>query len=183
MAKFFDALTDGLTHFIEEQQLFFIATAPAEGRVNLSPKGIASMRISSPTELIWIDLGGSGNETAAHVRENGRLTLMFCSFGDKPLILRVYGRARTIQRRHPDWPTLHAHFAEFPAGRQIFVLDVDQVQTSCGFGVPVASELRDRTPPKAWSSEGSWDEQEKKLKSRGQDKSLDGLPTGLWSDS
>lgn len=136
----------------------------------------------SPNDLVWIDLGGSGNETAAHLRENGRITLMFCSFGDKPLILRLYGSARTIQRRHPEWPTLHSYFKEFPAGRQIFALKVERVQSSCGFGVPIAAEMRERERPRAWTHEGSWEEHEKKLKARGQNESLDGLPTGLWSD-
>lgn len=136
MAQQYPALTDGLTAFIEKQPVFFTGTARREGRVNVSPKGADSLRILSPNRLVWQNLTGSGNETAAHLLEQDRMTLMFCSFEKKPLILRVYGTAKTIHPRDPDWHDLLALFPANIGTRQFFDMRIDLVQTSCGFAVP-----------------------------------------------
>ena len=136
MAKQFDQLDDRLTRFIEEQKMFFVATAAADGRVNLSPKGMDSFRVLSPTRAAWLSVTGSGNETAAHVAENPRMTVMFCSFDEVPLILRLYGKARCVYQNHEDWADLFSRFTPLPGTRQIFDLEIDMVQTSCGYAIP-----------------------------------------------
>ena len=150
MAKFFPTLDDTLIRFIGEQKVYFTATAPRadEGRINLSPKGIDTFRCLDERTVAYLDLTGSGNETAAHLLEpgNGRMTIMFCSFGAKPLILRLYGRGRPVRHRDPEWAALSAHFDALPGARQIIVLDVQNVQTSCGFGVPVFDHAGDERP-------------------------------------
>lgn len=122
--------------FIERQPLFFVATAAPDGRVNVSPKGLDALRIVGDTRIVWLNLSGSGNETAAHLRESPRMTLMFMALEGDPMILRVYGNAMTI---HPDEPAWEDHAGRFPAmagSRQIFDMEIDLVQTSCGSGVP-----------------------------------------------
>ncbi len=137
-------LNDTLAAFIDRQPMFFVATADRTGRVNVSPKGMDSLRILSPTRVLWLNLSGSGNETAAHVAATGRMTLMFCAFAGDPMILRVYGQARVLHPRDADWA---GHLARFPAlsgSRQIFDLSIDLVQTSCGTGVPEMEFRRSR---------------------------------------
>lgn len=130
--------------FINKQKLFFVATAAREGRVNVSPKGLDTLRLVDETTLFWLNLSGSGNETAAHLRDTPRMTLMFCSFEGVPMILRVYGTAETVHPRDPEWETLIAEFADLAGSRQIFKMKVDLVQTSCGTGVPVMSYKKER---------------------------------------
>jgi hypothetical protein len=139
-------LNSTLKTFIEAQPPFFVATAAPDGRVNLSPKGLDSLRVLSDTKIIWLSLSGSGNETAAHLIENPRMTLMFCAFEGDARILRVYGKAKTIHPADADWDT---HITKFPAmagSRQIFELEIDLVQTSCGTGVPVMQFVAQRGP-------------------------------------
>lgn len=140
MAKVFEEITPNLQAFIQQQQLFFVATAPRsdQGHVNLSPKGLDSFRVLSPNRVAYLDLTGSGNETSAHLQENGRITLMFCAFTDKPMILRLYGQGRTVLPEHSaDWQDLQPHFEAIVGQRQIVVADIHRVQTSCGMGVPL----------------------------------------------
>jgi Pyridoxamine 5'-phosphate oxidase len=129
-------LNAGLTAFIKTQQLFFVATAAPDGRVNLSPKGLDSLRVLSDAKIIWLNLSGSGNETAAHLREHPRMTLMFCAFEGEARILRVYGNAKALHPHDPEWTGLLQHFPAMAGSRQIFELEIDLVQTSCGTGVP-----------------------------------------------
>jgi hypothetical protein len=136
MAKCFHELNETLTKFISAQKIFFVASAAAEGRINLSPKGYDSLRVLDSRRIVWLNLSGSGNETAAHLLASNRMTLMFCAFEDPPLILRIYGSAKTIHRRDREWNELITHFGQFPGARQIFDLRVESAQTSCGFGVP-----------------------------------------------
>lgn len=117
--------------------MFFVATASSQGRVNISPKGLDSLRIRNDDRIVWINLSGSGNETAAHLIENNRMTLMFCAFSGDALILRVYGRARTLHPSDTDWAELADLFPRMSGSRQIFDLSIDLVQTSCGSGVPL----------------------------------------------
>ena len=177
MAKFMDALTDGLIKFIGEQHIFFTATAPTDGRINLSPKGMDTFRCLSPTRVGYLDLTGSGNETSAHLLDNGRMTIMFCSFSEKPLILRLYGHGRTIRPDDADWAEYLGHFHALPGQRQITVMDIGSVQTSCGFAVPEFTLKSVRPKLIEWAeSEG-----EEKLcgyRAKGNVTSIDGLPTG-----
>ena len=136
MAEKFAALEDKHVDFIRKQHMFFVGTAGSEGYVNVSPKGMDSFRIASPTRVVWLNLTGSGNESAAHVLENGRMTVMFCSFDKQPLIMRLYGRACATHPADEGWSGLAKLFPEHAGARQIFELELDLVQTSCGYAVP-----------------------------------------------
>ena len=172
-------LNSTLKAFIEAQPLFFVATAAPDGRVNLSPKGLDSLRVLGDTKIIWLSLSGSGNETAAHVIENPRMTLMFCAFEGDARILRVYGKARTLHPRDADWNT---HITKFPAmagSRQIFELEIDLVQTSCGTGVPVMQFVAQRGPGELLPfCEEMGPEGVRAYWNRKNTVSLDGKPTG-----
>jgi hypothetical protein len=137
-------LSQSAQDFVRRQKLFFVATAAPDGRVNLSPKGLDTLRILAPDRIVWLSLSGSGNETTAHLRESSRMTLMFCAFDGSPGILRVYGQARAIHQRDPDWQELAALFPPMAGARQIFDLAVDLVATSCGTGIPILKYERDR---------------------------------------
>ena len=137
-------LNSTLKAFIERQPMFFVATAGAEGRVNLSPKGMATLNIIDDNQIIWLSLSGSGNETAAHVAENGRMTLMFCAFEGDAMILRVYGAATVLHPRDPGWRAALGEFPDLAGSRQIFSLSIDLVQTSCGTGVPLMALQKSR---------------------------------------
>jgi hypothetical protein len=139
-------LNGALIDFIKAQPMFFVATAATDGRVNMSPKGLSSLRVLSETQIIWLNLSGSGNETAAHVRENARMTLMFCGFESAARILRVYGRAKVLHPRDAEWGERSAHFPVMAGARNIFVLDIDHAQVSCGTGVPLMSFVAERGP-------------------------------------
>ena len=174
----YSELTDRLRTFIEAQQLFFVATAAREGRVNVSPKGLDSLRIVSPTRVVWLNGTGSGNETAAHLRDVPRMTLMFCSFVREPLILRLYGTARAVHSRDEEWDELTGLFPPLLGARNVFVLDVDLVQTSCGYGVPEFEFVQQRELMDNWATKKGPDglaayQQEHNLVS------IDGFPTGL----
>ena len=129
-------LNTTLINFIKAQPMFFVGTAAPDGRVNISPKGLQSLRVLSETKIIWLNLSGSGNETAAHVRELPRMTLMFCAFEGDAMILRVYGAAKVLHPADEVWDQLIAQFSKMAGSRQIFELEIDLVQTSCGTGVP-----------------------------------------------
>lgn len=151
MAKQFAELLPEHTDFINAQHLFFVGSAGAEGLVNVSPKGMDSLRVLGPDRLVWLNLTGSGNETAAHVLENRRMTLMFCSFDKQPLILRVYGKADVIYPRDDDWADLAEHFPSYTGARQIFDLSIELVQTSCGFAVPYYDFQGERNTLTSWA--------------------------------
>jgi len=151
MAEQYPELSDGLINFIERQSLFFTGTARSEGRVNVSPKGTDSLRILSNRQLVWRNLTGSGNETAAHLLENKRMTIMFCAFDKKPLILRLYGTACAIHPRDKDWHKYLDLFSAHTGTRQFFVMDIDLVQTSCGFAVPLMNFVGERGSLDTWS--------------------------------
>ncbi len=178
MAKKFEKLHLDHKEFIENQHLYFVGSAGAEGYVNVSPKGMDSLRILGSRRLIWLNLTGSGNETAAHVLENSRMTVMFCSFDKQPLILRVYGRAEVIYSNNEKWNKLLGHFPAYTSARQIFDLSVDLVQTSCGFGVPYYDFLGERDTLVKWANNRSRDD----IKDYWLEKnmvSLDGKKTGI----
>jgi hypothetical protein len=181
MAKQFDAIEAEHRAFIEKQRIFFTGSAAAEGRVNVSPKDGAALRILDAHRVAYLDLTGSGNETAAHLRANGRLTLMFCAFEGAPLILRLYGRGKTAPRGSTEYRELLAtgFGNEEPLGaRQIIVLDVDRVQTSCGYGVPEFAFARERPTLTRWAeAKGEAGLEEYRRTHNAQ--SIDGLPTGI----
>ncbi len=178
MAKFFSELGPSLQKFIGEQKLFFTATAPESGRINLSPKGIDTFRCLDSTTVSYLDLTGSGNETAAHLAQAGRMTIMFCSFDRKPLILRLYGKGEVVARQDPRWDTLHASFEALPGERQIVLLHIESVQTSCGYGVPVYELKHERKDLITWS-EKKGEAGLQKYRREKNSVSIDGLPTGL----
>ncbi|RME84015.1 MAG: pyridoxamine 5'-phosphate oxidase family protein [Caldilineae bacterium] len=153
MAERYPELLPKHREFIEQQHIFFVATAAAEGHINVSPKGMDALRVLAPDHIIWLNLTGSGNETHAHLLENDRMTLMFCSFDQAPLILRVYGHASVITPDHSRWPDLLAHFPPYPGPRQIVDLAIELVQTSCGFGVPRYEYLGDRDTLVRWGEQ------------------------------
>ncbi|GAA4216001.1 pyridoxamine 5'-phosphate oxidase family protein [Sphingomonas endophytica] len=144
MAKFFPALTPEHRAFVAKQPVFFVATAAADARVNLSPKGMDSFRILDDTTVAYLDVAGSGNETNAHLLADGRITIMFCAFDNPALIFRIYGRGRPVLPQDDAWDELAAHFTLLPGTRQIFVIAVDEAQTSCGWGVPYMAFERER---------------------------------------
>ena len=138
MSDFTETLTDDHIATIARQAVFFVATAAADARINLSPKGLAeSFRVLSPARVAYLDLAGSGNETHAHLLADGRITVMLCNFAPPALILRIYGKGRPVLPADADWDDLAAHFALLPGTRQIFDIAVESVQTSCGWGVPL----------------------------------------------
>lgn len=144
MATIYDKLDDKLIEFIKEQPLFFVATVPKDGRINLSPKGLDSLRILSSNKVAYLNLTGSGNETSAHLLEDDRMTMMFCSFTRTTNIVRLYGTAVEIIPEDGEFQELYDLFPDYAAPRQIYVLDFDTVQVSCGYGVPVMTLDNDR---------------------------------------
>ncbi len=136
MATFFEALTDKHIEFIGRQHMFFVASAASQGRINLSPKGMDTFRILDPNTVAYLDMGGSGNETSAHIQNDGRLTFMFCSFEQAPLILRVYGQGDVVRPGTAAWAELAPRFTQVHGQRQIIRARVTSVQDSCGFAVP-----------------------------------------------
>ena len=146
MAKLYDQITDDLAKFIRAQPLFFVASAPlaADGHVNLSPKGLDCLRILSPQHVAYLDMTGSGNETSAHLHENGRVTFMFCAFSGPPNILRLYGHGETILPGSEAWEQLKPCFPDHYGARQIISAKIDRVQTSCGYAVPLMDYAGDR---------------------------------------
>lgn len=151
MANQFDAFTETLTRFVEAQHIFFVATAGPEGRVNLSPKGMDSLRMLGPNRIAWRNLTGSGNETAGHLAQINRITLMWCSFTAKPMIMRAYGTARTLHPRDPEFDGLNGLFAPHIGARQIFDVTVGMVQTSCGYAVPFMEYAGERPVLDTWT--------------------------------
>lgn len=178
MGKRYSELQPDQTAFIAQQHLFFVATAPQHGRVNLSPKGMDALRVLSPTRILWLNLTGSGNETAAHIRHDPRMTLMWCGFTARPLILRAYGTAQVTHRDHPDWPALAAHVPIQPGARQIFDLTIDLVQSSCGFAVPVMDHVTDRPVLHDWAVDKG-DEGLRSYWATRNTETIDGMPTGI----
>jgi hypothetical protein len=178
MAQQFDQITDRHRAFIERQPMFFVATAARDGRVNVSPKGLDSLRVVDPRRVVWLNGTGSGNETAAHLLDINRMTIMFCSFVREPLILRLYGAARTVQPGDADWDELAGLFPPLHGARQVYDVEVDLVLTSCGYGVPLMETVGQRDLMDAWAVKKGpdgvaayWAEKNTS--------SIDGLPTGI----
>ena len=179
MAEQFESLTPDQIEFIGRQHLFFVGSAGAVGKVNVSPKGMDSLRVINPNELVWLNLTGSGNETAAHVIENNRMTIMFCSFEKQPLILRLYGSANIIYPRETKkFKTYADMFNHQPGTRQFFELKIDMAQTSCGFAVPLFDLKGERDTLAKWATKRGDEGVSQYWADRNQI-SLDGKPTNI----
>jgi hypothetical protein len=181
MGKFHEQLLEQHIAFIKKQHMFFVATSPLneEGHINLSPKGGDTFRVWSPTSVGYMDFTGSGNETSAHLVENGRITFMFCAYEGPPNILRLYGAGRCILPSDDAWAQYAAHFTMHPAVRQIIVADIHKVQTSCGYSVPLYSYTGERDQLDQWAAHKG----EAGLEAYRQEKnrlSIDGLPTAIY---
>ncbi|HFE65782.1 MAG TPA: pyridoxamine 5'-phosphate oxidase family protein [Chloroflexi bacterium] len=181
MAKFYEELTPKLQDFIARQHIFFVATAPVDGRINLSPKGMDTFRVLDGGRVAFMNLTGSGNETAAHLADDGRITIMFCSFDEKPLILRLYGHAQAIHHYDQAWNDFVHLFPESAGNRNIILMTVHSVQSSCGFGVPLYEYLDERgTLAKTTEAKGK-DGIQKYWVEKNQI-SIDGLPTYVLAE-
>lgn len=152
MGKRYSEIPDKLKQFIEEQKVFFVGTATTDGRINISPKGMDSLRILDANRVLWLSVTGSGNETSAHVQENPRMTIMFAALEGNPMILRLYGSARVIHKKDSDWKDKVTLFGRLPGARQIFDMTVDLVQTSCGMGVPFYEYAGEREQLNEWAN-------------------------------
>lgn len=174
MADQFDELTEAHAAMIARQPMFFVATAAPDARINLSPKGYDVFRILSPKRVAYLDLGGSGNETNAHLMADGRITLMFCNFQQPAQVLRIYGKGAPVVPWDRQWDELAPHFTLLPGTRQIFDIAVEGVLTSCGYGVPLMTLERER--PTLLKSHAKADPQVWAGKARNHRRSIDGLP-------
>jgi hypothetical protein len=178
MSQKFPALAPEHKAFIARQKIFFVASAAAQGRVNVSPKGMASFAVLDDNAVAYLDSTGSGNETRAHLLASPRLTIMFCAFDGDPLILRLYGQGRSFLRGGADYNALLPHFEEMPGARQIVRLDVDLVSTSCGMAVPYFDYRTNRENlVRYWTRQGV--EGLRKYWAKKNMASIDGLPAGL----
>jgi hypothetical protein len=170
-----------LRDFIEQQKIFFVGTAAPEGRVNIALKGMDTLRIMGPDRIVWLNLTGAENETAAHLAESPRMTLMWCSFDAKPMVLRVYGSAGCVHPRDATWDELAALFPPIPGARQILDLEVAFVLTSCGFGVPRFEFIGERDTLRRWAEQKG----EEGLRKFWEDRnrlSIDGKATGIFGN-
>ncbi|MGY3968298.1 pyridoxamine 5'-phosphate oxidase family protein [Aeromonas enteropelogenes] len=182
MGQLFEALSPQHVAFIEAQKIYFVATAADQGTVNLSPKGGDSLRVIDAHTLAWLNLTGSGNESAAHVLHNPRMTMMFCAFEGAPLILRAYGQARVLHRGDTGWEAALARFPASIAARQIFLLDIERVQASCGMSVPLYEYQGDRADLANWSERQGREGIEAYWRKKNQ-LSLDGLESEILARS
>jgi hypothetical protein len=178
MGQQYTEISENLIHFIEQQKIFFVGTATEDSRVNISPKGMDSLKVMDKNRVIWLNVTGSGNETAAHIQQLPRMTIMFTAFEGNPMILRLYGEARAIHVNDPEWDDLYSLFNSIPGARQIFDMSVDLVQTSCGMAVPFYDYAGDRDQLKDWATKKG-DAGIKQYWEQKNQLSLDGIPTNI----
>lgn len=181
MGKKLDSITSELQEFIGKQKIFFVGTAADEGRVNVSPKGTDSFRVIDQNKIVWLNLTGSGNETAAHLLLNTRMTVMFCAFEGKPMILRLYGQAKIYHKRDPEFQQYIGLFPENKGSRQIIEMEVDLVQTSCGFAVPFMDFKEERETLNSWSTKQGMEGIERYWEEKNT-RSLDGFETKILGE-
>jgi hypothetical protein len=181
MGKVYERLDDNLTKFIGKQHVFFVGTAPdaPDGHLNVSPKGLDTFRILGPNSVAYLDLTGSGIETVAHLRQNGRITILFCAFEGRPLILRLHGRGRVVEPGDPEWSGLIGGFPEYPGVRSVIVVDLDRIADSCGYAVPLYEYKGERSQLIAYA-EKKEPEGLEKYKAQKNKASIDGI-AGLRS--
>jgi predicted pyridoxine 5'-phosphate oxidase superfamily flavin-nucleotide-binding protein len=177
VGRVLERITPELTEFLEAQPVFFVATAPAgpEGHVNLSPKGYDSFRVLDEHTVAYLDLTGSGAETIAHLRENGRVTLMFCAFQGRPNIVRLYGTGEVLELGSPEAAPLLDRFPELPGARAVITVDVTRIQTSCGYAVPLMELVSDRDLLLDWAAKKGEDSLVE-YRAEKNATSIDGLP-------
>ncbi len=173
MGRQLKQLTPALIDFIQKQKVFFVATAMEEGSINLSPKGLDSLRVINENEVVWLNLTGSGNETAIHLKHSNRITLMFCAFEGDPIILRLYDKAEAHQLNSTFWNENIGRFSEIPGSRQLIQVQIENVQVSCGMGVPIMEFKEERTSLVEWA-ENQGDEGLKKYWQKKNTTSIDG---------
>lgn len=178
MGKQFSELSNKHIEFIGEQKIYFVGTAATSGNVNLSPKGGDSLRVISPSKIAWLNLTGSGNESASHILKHNRMTIMFCAFDGAPLILRAYGEAQVLHNKDPEWDKYSNLFPESVAARQIFILKINLVQASCGMSVPYYHHEGDRDDLAKWSERQGQEGIEKYWLKKNQ-QSIDGFETDI----
>jgi len=174
MSEFFDHITDKYAAFIKKQPVYFVATVAGDSRINLSPKGMDTFRVLGPNRVAWLDYGGSGNETNAHLLADGRITVMFCAFDRPALIYRLYGRAQPVLPQDAGWAELAEHFTIEPGVRQIFDMTVESAQDSCGWAVPEMELKAERQTLRKWHANEVPAERLQKYQER--NRSIDGLP-------
>ncbi|MCL6267942.1 pyridoxamine 5'-phosphate oxidase family protein [Flagellimonas myxillae] len=153
MGRRLESLNPFLTEFIENQKMFFVATAMQDGTINLSPKGLDSLRVMDPNRVLWLNLTGSGNETAIHLSHHNRITLMFCAFEGDPMILRLYGKAKVYGPKNANWEEHIGLFPKIAGSRQLVDMEIEKVQTSCGMGVPFMDYKSDRQGLLDWAEQ------------------------------
>lgn len=178
MAQRYKELSETHIEFIAKQKMFFVGTATAKSRVNVSPKGMDSLRVLGNSRVVWLNVTGSGNETSAHVQQDPRMTIMFCAFDGPPVILRLYGRAKAVHKLDPEWPEIFSLFTPLPGARQIFDMAIDLVQTSCGMAVPYLSYTGERELLNEWAVKKGEDGLRRYQADKNQ-LSLDGIPTHI----
>ncbi len=180
MAKFYTEIPEALKDFIQKQHIFFVGTAAASGTVNVSPKGMDTFRILDKNRVLWLNLTGSGNETAAHLLQNNRITIMFCAFEGKPLILRLYGNANVYHQQDSEWQNYINLFPKIAGSRQLIEINIDKIQTSCGYAVPFLDYVGEREQLQNWANKQGEDRL-KKYREEKNSLSIDGFDTGLPS--
>ena len=178
MAKLQDHIKPRIQKFIERQKVFFVATAAAEGRINLSPKGMDSFRVLNKKRVVWLNLTGSGNETAAHLAINQRITVMFCGFEGAPMILRLYAKGRVIHPKHEEWDGLIGLFPDLAGKRQIIDMEIEAVQTSCGMSIPFYDFKAERRELDDWARDKGQEAVKDYWKEKNTE-SIDGFPTHI----
>jgi len=178
MGQQFNEISEKSIAFIKKQKMFFVGTATEDSRVNISPKGMDSFKVLGPNRVIWLNVTGSGNETSAHIQQHNRMTIMFTAFEGNPLILRLYGTAKVIHQTDEQWNELSSHFELLPGARQIFDMDVDLVQNSCGMSVPFYDFVEPRNQLSDWAKKQGKDGIEKYWEKKNQT-SIDGLKTNV----
>lgn len=183
MSNFYEQLDDKLVTFIKKQRIFFVASAPNNGLINLSPKGMNTFFVVDNKRVAFMNFIGSGNETAAHLLNDGRLTIMFCSFEKEPLILRLYGKGNVVYPGNVDWAEWEQHFGgPRPGNRQVITLEISKIQTSCGFSVPFYEYTGERNMLIEWGVKKGF-EGVRQYAIEHNRRSLDGLNTGLDEES
>lgn len=178
MAQMYEELSQRHIEFIAAQKMYFVGTATADSRINVSPKGMDSLRVIDAKRVAWLNVTGSGNETSAHVQVDPRMTVMFCAVEGNPLILRLYGKARVIHHGDVEWNELYPLFKPLPGARQIFDLAISHVQTSCGMGVPLYDYKAERGQLDAWA-EKRGESGVREYWAQKNQTSIDGLPTHI----
>jgi len=182
MAVKFESINQEHRAFIERQKMFVVGSAGAEGFINVSPKGMDSLRILDDKTIIWLNYTGSGNETSAHVQENGRMTIMFNSYDDVPMIMKLYGQAEVFHRGDSEWESFIAHFPKTEGARQIFKLHIELLLTSCGYAVPKYEFIEERKTLQKWIEQKG----EEGIKAYWQEhntKTLNGVKTNIMERS